>query len=167
MACDDQKISPPTYSQPLPGSEFTLQADKGPKYIIVKCIFGSYVFSEVTKETFLAHYHSRFTKDYEWFGLVDEGLYTYIDKHANNWRSRILPFVRRIKDHYVKKYLHQRRSLNDDMRGSLSVGLGEEEFLTRACEGREGTVLVMWKRNYMFSPKSPKPAPVLPAVGRR
>lgn len=74
MAYNDQKMSPPTYSQPLPGSDYCLQPDAGPKYIVIKCVFGSYVFSEVTKETFLAHYHSRFSNDYEWFGMVDEGM---------------------------------------------------------------------------------------------
>jgi hypothetical protein len=58
---------PPTYET------YRLKPDGGPKYIMVKRVFASYKFVEVDKETFLSNYHSQFSGDFEWFGMVDDG----------------------------------------------------------------------------------------------
>jgi hypothetical protein len=70
--CQQFESMPPNYNI------YRLKPDRGPKYILVKRIFASYKFVEVDKETFLSNYHSQFSTDFEWFGMVDDGKYPFL-----------------------------------------------------------------------------------------
>jgi alpha-glucuronidase len=73
----------------------------------------------------------------------------------NSSASKFIPFYRRIKGRQAKNYILGRKKDHDEHSNRLVVKLGDEGFLTRAEEGREGTVMVMWKRRFLFNPQKP------------
>jgi hypothetical protein len=74
----------------------------------------------------------------------------------NSSASKFIPFYRRIKGRQAKNYILRRKKDHDEHSARLVVKLGNEGFITRAEEGREGTVMVMWKRRFLLNPEEPE-----------
>lgn len=138
---DTELYIPPAYAM------YPLKPDAGPKFVLIKPIFGSYKLVEVDKETFLSNYHSQFTGDYDWLGMVDDGLYDHL-KSMN--KRNLIPFSRWFKRRSARKYIIACKGW-----GRVRADHMEDaDFIARATNGREGTVMVMWKRRFLFDPKN-------------
>jgi hypothetical protein len=74
----------------------------------------------------------------------------------STYATKLVPFYRFVQGREAKRYIMQRKQDHDARGDTLTAHLGEEGFLDRAIEGREGTVMVMWKRRFLFGPKGPK-----------
>jgi hypothetical protein len=87
--------------------------------------------------------------------LSFKGIYEYISTLKTSNASKFIPFYRLFKARQVKNYILRRKEDHDNFGDSIVLKEGEEGFLARATEGGEGTVMIMWKRRFLFSPKKP------------